>query len=507
MHAQAAETMFHKSMNASERAGQCMMVRIFGDTLTNETRAFLTAHHIRAVCLFRQNMRDEAQLRRLIADLQEVLGPAALIAIDQEGGAVMRTTWLPEAPSAMCLGAANDSALCSDVGAAVARAIKALGFNWNFAPVLDVNSNPHNPVIAERAFGDDPSQVAVFANAWMQASLREGVATCLKHFPGHGDTRVDSHRALPVVNKPRQELEQQEFLPFQQCAAFAPAMMTAHIVYPQLDPDLPATLSRTILQDILRDAWGYDGVVITDSMEMQAISDHFGAGAAAVMALQAGADMVMALGSVEEQEATWQALCEAINSGVIAAENNDHSLRRLQLLVKNFPSTQSAYHTREPDEALMARAWRQGLSSFGQVKCLPLASKIRLVMRNHAQSDGVTERGVSVQEIQDLLATKFDVQVTTFEQAESFDWAALPDDGRLPILVSSTRARYPQQVRETWKPALHVALWSPYQVLDIDAPALMTFGFARPALHALLACLCGEVALPPQTQLKLNLAN
>lgn len=507
MHAKPAETMFDKSMNAGERAGQCMMVRIFGHTLSDETRAFLTAHHIRAVCLFRQNMRDEAQLRRLIADLQDVLGPAALIAIDQEGGAVMRTTWLPEAPSAMCLGAANDSALCSDVGAAVTRGIKALGFNWNFAPVLDVNSNPHNPVIAERAFGDDPKQVAMLASAWMQASLQEGVATCLKHFPGHGDTRVDSHRALPVVNKSLQELEQQEFFPFQQCAPHAPAMMTAHIVYPQLDPDLPATLSRTILQGILRDAWGYDGVVITDSMEMQAIADHYGAGEAAVMALQAGADMVMALGSIEEQETTWQAISEAIDSGVISTASNDQNVRRLKLLAKNFPSAQSEYLTREQDETLMARAWQQGLASFGQVKCPPKGSKIRLVMRKHVQSDGVTERGVSVQEIQDLFATKFDVQVTTFDQAEDFDWTTMPDDGRLSILISSQRARYPQQVRNTWKPALHVALWSPYQVLDIDAPALMTFGFARPALQALLACLCGEVALPPQTQLKLKLAN
>lgn len=499
--------MFHKPKNAGERAGQCMMVRIFGYKLTDETRAFLTTHHIRAVCLFRQNMRDEAQLKGLIADLQQVLGSAALIAIDQEGGAVMRTTWLPAAPSAMCLGAANDPDLCSEVGAAVARGIKALGFNWNFAPVLDVNNNPHNPVIAERAFGDVPKQVAILASAWMQASLREGVATCLKHFPGHGDTRVDSHRALPVVNKSRQELERQEFMPFRQCAPHAPAIMTAHIVYPQLDADLPATLSRKILQGILREAWAYDGVVITDSMEMQAISDHFGAGAAAVLALQAGADMVMALGSEDEQKSTWQALSVALTSGAIGTESNDQSLRRLQLLAQNFPSVQSEYPTREQDEALMARAWQQGLSSFGQVKCPPIGSKIRLVMRANALSDGVTERGVSVQEIQDLLATKFDVQVTTFEQAEDFNWKTLPDDGRLSILVSSTRSRYPQQIRNTWKPALHLALWSPYQVLDIDAPALMTFGFAQPALHALLACLCGEVTLPSQTQLKLNLAN
>ena len=217
-------------------AGRLIMVRIAGTELDAASAELLKASNVRGVCLFRQNMTDATQLARLTASLRAVMGPDALIALDQEGGAVVRSTWVPAPPSAMALGAADDTTLARNVGAAVARAIKALGFNWNFAPVLDLNNNPHNPVIAERSFGADPQRATELAMAWMAGSESEGVACCVKHFPGHGDTHVDSHRDLPTVDKPLAELEQFEFAPFRLAAGKAPAMMTAHIVYPTLDP-------------------------------------------------------------------------------------------------------------------------------------------------------------------------------------------------------------------------------------------------------------------------------
>ena len=192
--------------NYLELAGQLMMVRLFGTELDADTDAFLRAHKVRGACLFRQNMTDATQLARFTGALRGAMGPEALIALDQEGGAVVRSTWVPAPPSAMALGAANDPQLARDVGAAVARAVRALGFNWNFAPVLDLNNNPHNPVIAERSFGADPVRASKLALAWMEGSEAEGVACCVKHFPGHGDTSVDSHRALPTVDKPLDEL-------------------------------------------------------------------------------------------------------------------------------------------------------------------------------------------------------------------------------------------------------------------------------------------------------------
>src|SRR5437879_1641812 len=248
--------------------GQLVMVNIAGKSLAADEARFLRDNHLRAVCLFRWNLGSESEVRQLTADLRDAMGEHALIGLDQEGGSVVRATFLPQPPAAMALGAAGDEALAEQVGEAVARAVASLGFNWDFAPVLDVNNNPANPVIAERSFSENPHDVTRLAGAWMRGALRAGVACCVKHFPGHGDTHVDSHLDLPVVDKSRAELEALEFLPFAALKDDAPAMMTAHIVYPQLDPDHPATLSRKVLGDLLRGEWGYDGVVITDSLVM-----------------------------------------------------------------------------------------------------------------------------------------------------------------------------------------------------------------------------------------------
>lgn len=319
-------------------AGQLVMVRLFGTELDEDTAAFLKDNRVRGACLFRQNMTDAAQLTRLTTALRAAMGPQALIALDQEGGAVVRSTWVPAPPSAMALGAANDPELAREVGAAVARAVRSLGFNWNFAPVLDLNNNPHNPVIAERSFGADPDTATRIALAWMAGSESEGVACCVKHFPGHGDTHVDSHRALPTVDKPLAELERFEFAPFRMAAQSAPAMMTAHIVYPALDAEYPATMSRTILTGILREQWHYEGVVITDGMDMDAIAQRYGAGQAAVRALVAGADMVMAIGSRATQEETIAAIAAAIASGELPMAEVEARLARLAKLAAAHPA-------------------------------------------------------------------------------------------------------------------------------------------------------------------------
>lgn len=483
-----------------------MMVRITGTELDADTAEFLRSHHIGGVCLFRNNMRDATQLRRFIADLRAVLGDAALIAVDQEGGAVTRTTWLPVAPSAMSLGASHDPALCYQIGAAVARGIKALGFNWNFAPVVDVNSNPHNPIIAERSFGMQPEQVSQLASAWMQGSLDAGVACCLKHFPGHGDTQYDSHRALPTVDRPRAALEQVEFMPFRQCASHAPAIMTAHILYSALDAHLPATLSPTILRGLLRTEMAYDGVIVTDDMAMQAIASQYGAGKAAVMALQAGADLVLALGTRAEQQATWQALVDSLSNGTLALADNDASLYRLQQLAHTYPSAQdsavsatnatSAQQAEQADASLLAAAWQRGISVDGALCLPPPGAPLRLVMRADTAGDGVSDAGVSVAQLQQALAAYFPLEVVTFNDAAQFDWASLPADGRYTILASTTRARYvrpgeSQQHYANWSPDLHLVLWGPYAAFDIHAPALISYGFAPAALDAVVACLRG----------------
>jgi beta-N-acetylhexosaminidase len=474
-------------------AGQLIMVRLFGTTLDPDTAAFLRANSVRGACLFRQNMVDADQLTQFTSDLREAMGPEALLALDQEGGAVVRATWVPAPPSAMALGAADDPELARSVGAAVARAVKALGFNWNFAPVLDLNNNPHNPVIAERSFGADPQRATQIALAWMAGSESEGVACCVKHFPGHGDTHVDSHRDLPTVDKPLAELEQFEFAPFRMAAPHAPAVMTAHIIYPALDPDNPATMSRPILTGVLRERFGYEGVIITDGMDMHAIAHRYGAGHAAVNALVAGADMVMAIGSRETQEETIAAIAEAIGSGLLPMAEVQAKLARLSRLVQAHPSVQYAYLNDEGDRVLMAQAWRRGLTALGQPQRPAPGARVRLVARQDVVSDGVSEAGVPAANIAQSLGQLYDVELVTFADAECFDWKALPQDGRFTILASTSRRRYGPNARATWRPDLHLALWNPYQALDFDAPALMTYGFAPPALAAVNAWLAGEI--------------
>ncbi|MGH8851585.1 MAG: beta-N-acetylhexosaminidase [Casimicrobiaceae bacterium] len=482
---------------AAFHPGELVMVGIEGKALDAAQAAFLRRQRIRAVVLFRSNLGDEAQVRALTASLRKTLGRRALIAVDQEGGAVVRTAFLPHAPAAMALGAIGDAALAARVGAAVARGVKSLGFNWNFAPVLDVNNNPANPVIAARSFSSHPSAVARLAGAWMRGALRERVACCIKHFPGHGDTRVDSHLDLPVVDKSRRELQAMELAPFRALRAHAPAIMTAHIVYPQIDARFPATLSRKLLRGVLRDDWGYDGVIITDSLSMQAIRRRYRHDRAAVLALQAGADMVIALGTRDEQAATVRALAGALADGRLTPSELRRSKQRLDALAARFPPRRPVYARaqREADERLMRRASALALTRIGDARAPPLDQALRVFTQRRVPGDGVSEAGPSGDVVAALFERFRTVEVVQLDDLQRLDWSLVPRDGVTAVLASNHRARYGDAARR-WRPQLHLALWNPFQVLDVPAPALVTWGFAEGALAALRAWLEGRGGAP-----------
>jgi beta-N-acetylhexosaminidase len=191
------------------------------------------------------------------------------------------------------------------VGAATAAELRAVGIDVNFAPVLDVDSNPANPVIGDRAFSEDPQTVAALGIAFAKGSLSRGILPVGKHFPGHGDTSADSHQELPVVQAGRQTLLRRELLPFRRAArAGIPALMTAHVMYPALDPALPATLSRKVLHDMLRERMRFRGAVISDALEMKAIADRYGIGEAAVLGVTAGCDVVLVCRGENDQAET-----------------------------------------------------------------------------------------------------------------------------------------------------------------------------------------------------------
>jgi beta-N-acetylhexosaminidase len=475
-------------------AGRFVMVDIEGTRLDAAQADFLQRHRLRAVCLFRKNLGSEADIRRLTAQLREVMGTGALIALDQEGGAVVRITSLPHAPSAMALGAAADATLARAVGAAVARGLRSLGVNWNFAPVLDVNNNPANPVIGDRSFSADPQAVAQLAGAWLEGALAEGVACCVKHFPGHGDTHTDSHHGTPVVDKPLAALQALELVPFHALRQGAPALMTAHIVYPQLDPEHPATLSPRILGELLRDQWGYDGVVITDSLIMQAIHAQYGHDRAAVMTLQAGADMAMALGPREDQEAALQAIAQAIDSGALPQPLLRRALARLDGLAARFPSCEAVYDEaqRVQDDALMAAAWQRGLCALRGAQPPQPGTRLRVVAQRAVPGDGVSEAGLAGAALQQVFGGFADVELHLADDLRTLPWHTLPRDGRCTVLATNTNTRL-GDAAAAWRPDLHLALWNPFQVLDVAAPAVVAWGHAPAALDALRAWLDGRL--------------
>jgi beta-N-acetylhexosaminidase len=479
------------------------MIELPGPTLDATTRSLIRRHRIRGVVLFQRNIVNSRQTRSLNQALREEMGPHALIAIDQEGGGVVRTLDLPFPPSAMSLGASNDPNLAEQVGAATGRALADLGFNWNFAPVLDVNNNPLNPVIGDRSFGSDPFLVSELGMAWAKGCQSAGVATCVKHFPGHGDTNVDSHLGLPIVRKSMEELEALELRPFRRAVEDdVPCFMTSHILYPSLDAQHPATLSRRILTGILREKWGYEGVIITDSMTMHAISRRYGRDEATRLSIEAGADMVMALGNPRDAEASVRAVSQAMQSGVFTEDEYQRRIRRLNRLAEEYPVAFSTYERamREHDKSLLSHAWGRGLTEYGHPLPPENQSKVTLVVAGDATGGGASDRGLSGPALSRLLEKHFELDTVFYNrrrpmQAVQAFRSVAREEGRTVVFASTGRQRPDDELKRfigNVNPDLHIALWNPYTVLDVPAPALIAYGFRPEALERVVAWMAGR---------------
>lgn len=279
--------------------GQHLVTGFQGPVVTEELIQNVREHKIGNFILFEYNVVDKVQLKKLCDDLSALAlketGHLPFITIDQEGGAVSR---LKEDatifPSAMAVAATGNVENAHIAGRITGDELRAMGVNFNLAPVMDVNSNINNPVIGVRSYGDDPTQVARFGIAMAKGLEEGGVLSSLKHFPGHGDTAVDSHLGLPCVEKTLEELLSCELAPFQAAInAGVPSVMTTHILFPQLEPDgVPATMSRRIITDLLKKRMGFQGLVISDCMMMGAIAKYYGTVEGSIAALKAGVDLV-----------------------------------------------------------------------------------------------------------------------------------------------------------------------------------------------------------------------
>jgi beta-N-acetylhexosaminidase len=274
--------------------------------------------------LFRRNLRSLAEVTEQNALLRSLAPdePPLWIAVDQEGGRVARLgPPFLKAPPARLLGQIDDVLLTRDVGRVLGEQLAQLGFNLNFAPVLDVDSNPDNPVIGDRAFSSDPEKVSRHAAAFAAGLAQAEVASCGKHFPGHGDTLQDSHFALPVLPHDRARLDRVELAPFAALSGNLPSIMTAHVVFQSIDPSRPGTLSRDVIE-VLRRQLGFNGVVFSDDLEMKAVSETYGVAQAACLAIEAGCDQVLIC---EHEEHTLQAQAALIER----AERDPAFARRL----------------------------------------------------------------------------------------------------------------------------------------------------------------------------------
>lgn len=318
---------------ADELAGAVLCTGIPGPQLDAATRAALVRLGPSGVVLFRRNFEDVDQLRDLVARLH-ALPSAPLVSIDHEGGLVMRLREpFTHFPPARTVSLSSDPDLAYAVGHAMGTELAAVGIDISYAPVLDVDSNPQNPIIGQRAFGADAETVVRFALPFMRGVQDAGVIACGKHFPGHGDTAHDSHLELPTVARSRQELEQTELPPFRAAiGAGIQVLMTAHVRYLALDGDQPATLSRPILQDILRRELRFLGVLVSDDLEMRALRGAGSIADCAVHALQAGVDWALVCNDFDESVRTFDRIRAALLDGTLDRETVERSAQRIRAL-------------------------------------------------------------------------------------------------------------------------------------------------------------------------------
>jgi beta-N-acetylhexosaminidase len=341
--------------------GQLLIAGFPGHEVPVELRSLAREFGLGGVILFARNIAEPEQVAELAFDAARLVPDVPLwVSVDQEGGRVARlkapfTEWPPMAT----LGRSGDVRLAERFARALASELRAVGISLDYAPVLDINTNPKNPVIGDRALSEKPDEVARIGSAIIRALQDEGVAACGKHFPGHGDTTTDSHLELPLVEHPPDRLRAVEFVPFRAAIeAQVATIMTAHVLVPSLDDSRPATLSRRIVNALLREALGYQGVILSDELEMKAIAAEYPIPEAAVLAVEAGCDGVLVCHKPPDVQAEClEALIHAVEAKTLPQARVDDALMRQQRAKERFLAATVA------TRPLQGRALQQRLGS------------------------------------------------------------------------------------------------------------------------------------------------
>jgi len=340
--------------------GQLLIGSFRGHEVPVELTSLALEFSLGGATLFARNVAEPEQVATLAFDVARLATDLpAWVSVDQEGGRVARlrapfTEWPPMAT----LGRSGDVRLAERFARALAIELRAVGVTLDFAPVLDVHTNAKNPVIGDRALSDRAEDVARLGETIIEALQGEGVSACGKHFPGHGDTSTDSHLELPLVEHPPERLHAVEFVPFRAAVrAGVASIMTAHVLVPALDEERPATLSRRIVADLLRDELGFEGVIVSDDLEMKAINDQYDVARAAVLAIEAGCDAVLICGGdVDVQAAALESLIHAVEEGRLSSGRVEDALARHARTKRRF-----AWAAADPQRRVTARQLRQTL--------------------------------------------------------------------------------------------------------------------------------------------------
>ena len=492
-----------------------MVVGFDGTTVDADLRRMITDYHIGGVILFARNHNIESpgQVVELTNRLQQIAiesgHPGLFIAIDQEGGRVARLTedtGFTEFPSAMALTATGDPQNAYRVAAAMAAEMRAVGINVDFAPDLDVNNNPANPVIGIRSFSSDPQKVAAYGVAFARGLQENGVLAFGKHFPGHGDTGVDSHIDLPVIAHDRTRLDQIELVPFQAAiAAKFAGIMTAHVTFPSIDPTpgLAATLSRPVLTGLLRQELGYAGLIVTDSLEMGALATNgYPPQVAAPLALAAGADLLLFNRDHAMHRAAFANLIQAVQQEKISQEQLNASVQRVLQAKECFglsnrapvDGNATAFVKTEEHLALSREVAQKAITLVRDpLALLPLkGSPTPLIVEPPTVRDLVQTLGLG--------GTTFmvDTQPTDSQIAELVD--AARNEGTVLVLVNDLvvnvkQRRLVQELVDLGRPVIVIAHRKPFDITLVpeSATVLVTYGFNPPIREALTAVLKGSI--------------
>lgn len=509
------------AMSLRQKVGQMIQAGFDGLEPNKEIVELIEKHHLGGVILFARNVKDIAQ----VADLTHKLQLAALrsgheplwISIDQEGGMVARITeGVALMPGQMAIAAGGSVSAAYDAANSCGKELRALGINMNFAPDLDVNVNPDNPVIGVRSFGESPQSVAAFGAEAVRGLQDAGVAATAKHFPGHGDTSVDSHLDLPTISHSRERIYEVELYPFQKAIeAGVDAVMSSHIVFPAFESrKLPATLSHSVLTGLLREELGFRGVIVTDCMEMQAISDHYGTVQAAVMAVEAGADCILISHRHELQVGAIEAIVEAVESGRISEERIDRSVERLLALKKKRLLSSAAPDDLKlvgcPEHRETARAISEASITLvkDEKRYIPLLQQYTtLVIQMEAAVSSIVDESIDVPLTLGRALGAEGIQVvertvpasqagegleSLVQHAEAFEQIVI---GTYNASFHPDQVRLVKELQSLGKRLIVVALRNPYDVkLFPDLSTYLVSYESRPlAMQSIAKCLTGAI--------------